>query len=276
MPADDDASPGGVDALPPRAGTVSVVIPVKDDGAALERCLRALGYQTRPPDEVIVVDNGSSDTSADVARRGGAVVVSCATPGIPAASAAGYDRASGDLILRLDADCIPDPRWVEACTNVFRDRPELVACTGGARFTDGPRLLRRPLAAAYLTAYVLATTPALGHRPLFGSNLAMRSDAWRTVRTRVHRHDAEIHDDLDLAFHLGACGRIGSLPSATMGMSMRPFRSAHGFLRRVRRGTRTVTLHWPVDFPPFRWARIAAVRRGRSPRPGWRVGVRAS
>ncbi len=51
-------------AAPSRSLTVSVVIPVKDDADALGRCLRALSLQTKAPDEVIVVDNGSEDESA--------------------------------------------------------------------------------------------------------------------------------------------------------------------------------------------------------------------
>ena len=249
------------------APAVSVVIPVKDDRAELESCLAALAVQTRRPDEVIVVDNGSSDGSAEIARRAGAIVVHCATPGIPAASAAGYDRASGEVILRLDADCRPDRSWVEACLAALAARPDVVACSGGARFVDGPWLLRRPLAAAYLGAYAAATIPALGHRPLFGSNLALRREAWQRIRAAVHRCDAELHDDLDLAFHVGLQGRIGSVPARTMGISMRPFRSARGFARRTRRGLRTVVRHWPADFPPLRWVRLAVSRHLLGPRP---------
>ena len=43
--------------------TCSVVIPVRNDAAYLERCLRALREQTRVPDEIVVVDNASSDLS---------------------------------------------------------------------------------------------------------------------------------------------------------------------------------------------------------------------
>ncbi|WP_219980766.1 glycosyltransferase [Microbacterium sp. HD4P20] len=47
-----------------RISTVSVVIPVKDDDRELGRCLRGLSLQTLKPDEIVVVDNGSSDAAA--------------------------------------------------------------------------------------------------------------------------------------------------------------------------------------------------------------------
>jgi hypothetical protein len=253
-----DTSHRGADVtrIAPQTATVSVVIPVKDDDRELARCLRALSLQTRKPDEVVVVDNRSSDASADVAREAGARVIRCDEPGIPAASAAGYDAVAGDLILRLDADCLPSANWVEAITNTFTSQPGVDVFTGGARFIDGPRLLRAPLAAVYLAAYAAVLTPTLGHLPLFGSNLAFRRGAWLGIRSRVHRHDPDLHDDLDLAFHLGERYRIRYLPCAAMGISMRPFHSGSGFVRRVRLGVRTVVMHWPVDFPPVRWVRL--------------------
>lgn len=240
--------------------TVSVVIPVKDDAEHLRQCLAALGRQTRMPDEIVVVDNGSTDSSADVAAGHGARVEHCAQPGIPAASAFGYDRATGDLILRLDADCLPSDTWVDTVVRAFGRHPTVSVFTGGAHFIDGPPALRRPLAIAYLGAYAAFCAPALGHLPLFGSNLAFRRTAWLAVRDVVHRHDTELHDDLDLAFHFGERHRIRLLPATGMGVSMRPFQSGRSFTRRTIRGVRTVVVHWPQDFPPVRWVRLALRR----------------
>lgn len=236
---------------------VSVVIPAKDDARQLETCLAALAAQTRRADEVVVVDNGSSDETASVAAAAGARVVRCLEPGIPAATAAGFDSARGEVLLRLDADCEPGLRWIEHMVAALEQAPHAAAVTGGARFVDGPKMLRSPLAAAYLLAYATATIPALGHVPLFGSNFALRAVAWRRVRSAVHRHDPDVHDDLDLAFHLGEHHRIVYRAGLTMGMSMRPFDSASSLLVRLRRGVHTVTVHWPRDFPPFRWLRRA-------------------
>ena len=233
--------------------TLSVVIPVKDDAALLDRCLRALATQTRAADEIVVVDNGSADDSAGVARRHGAVVIDEPSTGIPAASAAGYDSASGEIIARLDADCVPSPDWLQSVEASLLEWPEAVAVTNGARFIDGPRLLRGASGAVYLGAYFSTMSLALGHVPLFGSNFAMRRSGWLAVRRDVHRSDSMVHDDVDLSFHLGPENVIRRDPRLTMGISMRPLLRGGRAVRLVR-GFHSLRVHWPEQLP---WRRIA-------------------
>lgn len=244
--------------------SVSVVIPVRDDAALLRRCLTALRAQRMPPVEVVVVDNASRDDTAKVASAHGARVVFEAAPGIPAAAAAGFDAASGDVVARLDADCVPPADWVERIAVAFARDPELAGLTGTATFAAGPAWLRRPLSAAYLGAYLVVVSPALGHVPLFGSNFAVRRSAWREVRNEVHRRDTLMHDDMDLSMHLGPCRRIRRDRGLTVGMSIRALRG--GGLLRVRRGFHTVVAHWPQELPWLRWWRRAQ----------WSIARRAS
>ncbi|WP_423920575.1 glycosyltransferase family 2 protein [Frigoribacterium sp. 2-23] len=238
---------------------VSVVIPVRDDAELLHRCLATLAAQTSPADEVIVVDNGSSDHSADVARQAGARVIVEPVLGIGSASAAGYDAALGDVVARLDADGEAPPDWIARIRDRFDADPELVALTGGAHFSDGPRALRRVGAVVYLGAYVAALSIALGHVPLFGSNCAFRRDAWRLVSDVVHRDDLMMHDDIDLSFHLGPESKIRYDSALRMRISARPFRTGL-FRLRVRRGFHSVWAHWPEDLPVARLTRRAAAR----------------
>lgn len=241
----------------PASATVSVVIPVRNDGPHLWRCLRALAAQTLAPTEIVVVDNDSSDDSAEVARAAGARVVFCGERGIPAAAAAGYDAARGDLILRLDADSLPSPQWVRSMVDALAD-PETDAVTGGAVFHDGPARGRVGLARAFLGTYAAFATPALGHVPLWGSNMAFRRSAWEAVRGDVHL-DPELHDDLDLAYHLGRAHRIRRVSGEHMRVSSRTVEPGR-FVRCFRRGAGTVFAHWPGDVPPVRWWRLARER----------------
>ncbi|MEJ3404600.1 glycosyltransferase family 2 protein [Rathayibacter sp. YIM 133350] len=233
--------------------TVSLVLPVKDDAELLRRCLGMLSEQSVAPHEVIVVDNGSRDDSAEIARAAGARVLRELHPGIPAAAAAGCDAATGDVIARLDADCMPPREWVQRISAAFDADPGLAALTGPAFFVDGPAPLRRPLAALYLGAYRAAVSPALGHPPLFGSNFAVRRSAWTQVSDSVHRYDPLMHDDMDLSVHLGPERRIRFERSLQMGISMRPF--SGGGLLRLRRGFHSVFAHWPDEAPWKRWRR---------------------
>jgi glycosyltransferase involved in cell wall biosynthesis len=94
---------------------VSVIVPVWNDAARLEECLRALESQTYPcrSYEVVVVDNDSSESIGQVvARHARARLLREVRPGSYAARNAGLAHARGEAIAFTDADCIPAPDWL--------------------------------------------------------------------------------------------------------------------------------------------------------------------
>jgi glycosyltransferase involved in cell wall biosynthesis len=233
---------------------LSVVIPVKDDAEALERCLDALGRQTVRPWEVVVVDNGSRDGSARVALRHGARVVPEPAPGIPAAAATGYDAATGDVIVRCDADTVPPRWWLEHVAEAFEVDPALDALTGAGDFYDVRTLRARLLHRLYLATYYVTMHAAMAHAPLWGSNMALRADRWRAVSAAVHRADPELHDDVDLAMVLGPRLRVRYDASLRVGVSARSLRGGAEGRRRMRRAVRTLSVNWATAPPWERWA----------------------
>jgi glycosyltransferase involved in cell wall biosynthesis len=242
---------------------VSVVIPVLNDARHLEHCLAALTVQSRPADEVIVVDNGCTDDSMDVARRYGVRIVSEARPGITAASSAGFDAATGPIIARCDADSRVPRDWIARIEETFRQRPDAVAVTGPANFSTLPRIRNAISRFFYLTSYFVSLRVLLGNNVLFGSNCAVRAEAWRAVSASVPRTDPEIHDDMDLSYRLPPEAVVLHDRSMVVGISARPLRSVAAVGQRLGRAAHTFSLHLPAQLPHRRWARRLRARRLR-------------
>jgi glycosyltransferase involved in cell wall biosynthesis len=90
---------------------ISVVIPVRNGARALEACLRAACAASLPDNEVVVVDDGSTDESAAIAARHPCRLVRLERRGgASAARNAGAAAARGDILLFTDADCILGPQ----------------------------------------------------------------------------------------------------------------------------------------------------------------------
>jgi glycosyltransferase involved in cell wall biosynthesis len=244
--------------------TISVVIPSYNDAAMLEASLAALAQQVRPADEIVVVDNASTDATASVALAAGAHVVFEPVRGVWPASAAGYDAASGDIIARLDADSVPPTDWLAHLEAEFIASPEVDAITGPGTFYDASPLKATLGETLYIGGYFWAIGFWLSHPPLFGSNFAMRRELWQEVCGRVHRTLPDVHDDLDLSFHLPPGVVVAYEPTLRVGISARPFDSWAGFDRRLRWAWRTLALHVP-ELSPWRMRAVARAFRAHPP-----------
>jgi glycosyltransferase involved in cell wall biosynthesis len=111
----------------PTEVTVSVVIPVLNEADYLADLLLALTQQTRLPNEVIIADAGSTDSTVHIARQYGARVIE---GGLPAAGRnAGAAVATGEIILFLDADVLPTSQFIENILEEFaRHELDIATC----------------------------------------------------------------------------------------------------------------------------------------------------
>jgi dolichol-phosphate mannosyltransferase len=154
-------------ASPPPRAAISVVVPARDEAKRLTPCLAGL-REDPDVDELLVVDDRSTDATADVARAGGARVVDgqplpAGWVGKAWALHQGLHAATGAIVVFLDADARPRPGLVRELAALL-DEVDLV--TAGPRFRCagyGERLLHPSMAVTI--PYRTGPGDALGWQP---------------------------------------------------------------------------------------------------------------
>jgi len=112
---------------------ISVIVPAFNAEKTIAACLTSLLNQTvaQQDYEIIVVDDGSTDATADIVRKYSQVrLLSQENQGPAAARNNGVRQAQGDIILFTDADCTVSDNWIEEMTCLLKSNPEVVGAKG--------------------------------------------------------------------------------------------------------------------------------------------------
>lgn len=116
---------------------VSVIVPVYNGGENFRQCLQSLSVVAPKVLEIIVVDDGSTDDSKQLAEQAGFTVLHLPAAGGPArARNRGAQVANGALLFFIDADTTLTVNTIECMVKAFRDRPALAALVGS--YDDAP------------------------------------------------------------------------------------------------------------------------------------------
>ncbi|MGH7195306.1 MAG: glycosyltransferase family 2 protein [Candidatus Saccharimonadales bacterium] len=198
--------------------SLTIVIPAYNEQTQLPGCLAAIAAQTEMPDEVIVVDNNSSDLTAAIARKFDFVtLISEPRQGLRFARNSGLNAARGQIIGRIDADTRLSPDWSATARRAMAGGA-VDALTGPCFYHDMPlanlslildNALRRSL--FWLNRYPL----------LYGSNMVIKRSVWQALG-----HDlctrGEFFEDLDMTIHLRTKNyRLQYWPRLVAGVSSR-------------------------------------------------------
>lgn len=100
---------------------ISIIVPSYQQAAFLSDCLESVINQTRQPLEIIVVDDGSTDGSLEIARKYPVKVVSQVNKGLASARNTGIMNAKGVFILPLDADDMLQPNAIEVLEQKIKE-----------------------------------------------------------------------------------------------------------------------------------------------------------
>lgn len=127
-----------------RGPKFSVIIPVYNGEKTIASCLEALAAQDVPMQEfeVIVVDDGSTDNTAQVVKQFDVKYIYQENKGPATARNTGVRHAQGDIIVFTDADCVPEPNWLREMVTPLVSEADVVAVKGAYR-TRQKRLVAR-------------------------------------------------------------------------------------------------------------------------------------
>ena len=134
---------------------VSVVIPVYNEEKYIKNCLESLMKQEEKPDEIIVVDNVSTDNTTNIIKNYKDIkIIKKHFQGIGRARNAGFDQAKGDIIARCDADTIVPTNWIKAIKEDFTKDDSIVAISTPVCIYDIP-LINKSVFPFYLYIFIL-------------------------------------------------------------------------------------------------------------------------
>src|SRR5438309_2826689 len=191
---------------------ISVIVCSYNGARTIRDCLEALERLTYSDYEVIVVDDGSTDTTAAIARRYDCRLIQTENRGLASARNTGLHAARGEIVAYIDDDAYPDPDWLTYLANRFLSTAHVgVGGPNIAPAGDG-RIAECVARAPGGPVHVLLSDREAEHIP--GCNMAFRKDRLEAIGGFDPRYRVA-GDDVDVCWRVQQCGwTLGFSPAA--------------------------------------------------------------
>jgi GT2 family glycosyltransferase len=230
-----------------RRPRISVAVCTYNGAATLEETCAAISRLDYPDLEVIVVDDGSTDESAAIARRHGFQVISTENHGLSNARNVALSAATGEIVAYIDDDAAPDPQWLTYLADTFAHTD--FAAVGGPNLPvpDDGAVADAVAVSPGNPTHVLVGDREAEHIP--GCNAAFRASALRAVGGFDPRFRAA-GDDVDICWRLQDRGwRVGYHAAAVVWHHRR--RTVRAYLAQQRgygRAEAMLERKWPARY----------------------------
>ena len=184
--------------------SISVIVPVHNGGESFRRCLESLRQSSRQPDEVIVVADGDTDGSWELAKAFGAKVFRYDAAGGPArARNRGAAMAQGDILFFVDADVTVRQDTILSVEAAFKDAA-LAALIGS--YDDQPGATNFLSQYKNLFHHYTHQVSSENASTFWGACGAVRAEAFRAVGGFDERYIKPCVEDIELGYRLRQAG----------------------------------------------------------------------
>lgn len=216
--------------LTPPLPTLDVVIPCYNEHDSIKACFEKLLTQRDDISRVIVVDNNSSDDSADIIKTYAEKYPEFFTylfepkQGAQYARSKGLDAATADILARIDIDTHIQPGWAKAIRTAYANDEKLQAASGVVDYYDLPF---RAATGAMTWVFIFATNALVTRsNSLYGCNMTIRKSAWETAKKDIIMYSG-IMEDTAISLALNQHNlHIGHVRGAYASVSGRRLRSS--------------------------------------------------
>jgi glycosyltransferase involved in cell wall biosynthesis len=212
----------------------------------LDACLN----QTHQPDEIIVVNNKSTDRTVSIVEKYVAryknvrLLHQLKVQSMSATRDMGLSAATGDILGRIDSDAIIERNWAKNVLEFYKRSPKLGGISGPVSYYDMPwvkQAAKLDNLARRINRLIMKDYPFL-----YGSNMALSHKAWATIKDKVCSDGFDkFHEDIDIALHLRLEGfEIGYCPKMLAFISARRIEDkVKAFRDYTKRFSRTYQAH---------------------------------
>ncbi len=170
----------------------SVIIPVYNEEKILASCLNNLFHQDFPRKsyEVIVVNNNSTDNSAEIAKKFPVKLIDESRKGLLYARNAGFKKSKGKYFINLDADCLVPKNWLQNIYSHFKNDEKIALVTGPYRCISKKE--EKDNWNKFLTKIILNWQNIFKKPPAYyGGNVAIKKSAF----IKIGGYDLRYHTD---------------------------------------------------------------------------------
>lgn len=183
---------------------VSVYVPCYNSKEYIDKCLCAILNQSYPVDEVLVINDGSNDGSAEIISRFPVRIINNDTNrGLSATRNIALNEARNNFVVSIDADCIVNSNWLEDCMKNFCN-PKVAAV--GGRLAEAPSNNAVNFWRGAHLKHHWGNDKLINPVFLSGSNLIIRKEALRKIGFYDQEKYRNNYEDVDLSFRLKKSG----------------------------------------------------------------------
>jgi glycosyltransferase involved in cell wall biosynthesis len=205
---------------------VSIIVPAFNEEKNLSKTLESLVNQSYKDTELIVIDNNSTDKTAEIAKTFTPLVFLEEKKGYIQAVVAGASRASGGLVTFCDADTLYPHTWLESVVNDFKKNPKAIAVYGSCKTYDASPLQNTFNWGVY--TFLITLSRIFGLENTAGFNFVIKKSAYEAVGGYNPKF-AYMSPDIELGRRLKKYGKIVFNPRILVQTSFRRFEKGGKF-----------------------------------------------